>query len=235
MACPHATTAAAYIKSFQPTWSPAAIKLALMTGNIYIMYSPIMITITIAYSLPFGVLFAAVPMSAEKNVEAEFAYGAGNINPLKAPYPGLIYDMDELDYIKFLCGEDQYNTTLLQIVTGDNSTCSEATIGTVFNLNYPSFALSTSPSESISQVFNRTVTNVGSPSATYKAIVTTPLGLTIKVNPNILSFTSLGQKRSFALTIEGTIDKSIVSASLVWDDDTFQVRSPIVVYVAHEA
>jgi hypothetical protein len=181
MACPHATTAAAYIKSFQPTWSPAAIKLALMTGNIYIMYSPIMITITIAYSLPFGVLFAAVPMSAEKNVEAEFAYGAGNINPLKAPYPGLIYDIDELDYIKFLCGEDQYNTSLLQIFTKDNSTCSETTNGTVFDLNYPSFALSISPSESISQVFNRTVTNVGSPTSTYKAIVTTPLGLTIKV------------------------------------------------------
>jgi hypothetical protein len=51
-----------------------------------------------------------------------------------------------------------------------------------------------------------------------------------KVNPSILSFTSLDQKLSFALTIEGTTDKSIVSASLVWDDGTFQVRSPIVVY-----
>lgn len=34
MACPHATAAATYVKSYHPTWSPSAIKSALMTtGN----------------------------------------------------------------------------------------------------------------------------------------------------------------------------------------------------------
>ncbi|XP_059461951.1 cucumisin-like [Corylus avellana] len=205
MACPHASGVAAYIKSFHPTWSPAAIKSALLT--------------------------TATPMSAGKNPEAEFAYGAGNVNPIQAVHPGLVYDIDALDYVRFLCGQG-YNTKLLQILAGDNNTCSEATNGSVFDLNYPSFALSTPPSKSISQVFNRTVTNVGSPMSTYKAIVTTQLGLTIKVNPSVLSFTSLGQKLSFALTIEGTIENSVVSAALVWDDGTFRVRSPIVVSIA---
>jgi hypothetical protein len=43
-----------------------------------------------ANSLLFGVLLAAVPMNAKKNSEVEFVYGVGNINLLKAPFPGLI-------------------------------------------------------------------------------------------------------------------------------------------------
>ncbi|GMY39337.1 cucumisin-like [Fagus crenata] len=203
MACPHATGVAAYVKSLHPKWSPAAITSALMT--------------------------TAVPMSAKKNPDAEFAYGAGNINPLKASNPGLIYDIDALDYIKFLCAQG-YHTTLLRHITGDKSICPEGSAGTAFDLNYPSIALSTPLSKAISHVFNRTVTNVGSPTSTYKAIVTTPPGLSIKVNPSVLSFTSLGQKLSFQLTIKGKIDKQIVSASLIWDDGTYQVRSPIALY-----
>ncbi|KAK9950715.1 hypothetical protein M0R45_006190 [Rubus argutus] len=68
---------------------------------------------------------------------------------------------------------------------------------------------------------------------TYIAKVAAPPGLKISVNPSVLSFTALWQKKSFSLTIKGPIEKShLASASLVWDDGTFQVRSPIVVYVA---
>lgn len=170
-------------------------------------------------------------MNALSNPDAEFAYGAGHIDPLKSLNPGLIYDADEVDYIKFLCGQG-YNTSLLRTVTGDSSSCSsEANYGTVWDLNYPSFALASSPSEYISRVFRRTVTNVGSATSTYRVKVDAPLGLKIEVIPSLLSFTSLGQKQSFAVTVQGTLDESIVSASLVWDDGAYQVRSPFVVYV----
>ena len=170
-------------------------------------------------------------MSAEKNQDAEFAYGAGQINPLKAVDPGLIYDADKIDYVKFLCGQG-YSTQALQLVTGDNSVCSSNINATAWDLNYPSFALSSTTFESITGKFSRTVTNVGSAVSTYKATVTgAPTGLQIQVVPDALSFTSVGQKLSFVLEVKGSVDNSIVSASLVWDDGVHQVRSPIVVFV----
>lgn len=36
MSCPHVAAAAAYVKSFHPTWSPAAIKSALMTTGDFV-------------------------------------------------------------------------------------------------------------------------------------------------------------------------------------------------------
>ncbi|KAJ6432583.1 hypothetical protein OIU84_019759 [Salix udensis] len=204
MACPHATGAAAYVKSYHPAWSPAAIKSALMT--------------------------TASPMSDGLDNDAEFAYGAGQINPVKAINPGLVYDAGPIDYIKFLCGQG-YNSNALRMITKDNIICSDTINGTVWDLNYPSFSLSTSRSEvMVSRVFNRVVTNVGSATSIYKSSVTAPPGLNIQVKPAILSFSSQGQNLSFSLTIEGTVASPIVSASLAWDDGVHHVKSPIIVY-----
>ncbi|RVX13841.1 Cucumisin [Vitis vinifera] len=164
----------AYIKSFHPTWSPTAIKSALMT--------------------------IATPMSAKKkNPEAKFAYGAGNIDP------GLVYDADEIDYVKFLCGQG-YSTRALWP-------------GASRSPRNPSLACSVGLSQ-----------NIGSSVSTYKAtVIGASEGLEIQVEPSILSFTSLMQKLSFVLKVEGKVGDNIVSASLVWDDGVHQVRTPIVV------
>ncbi|KAI0519100.1 hypothetical protein KFK09_006540 [Dendrobium nobile] len=205
IACPHTTGAAAYVKSFNPTWSPAAIKSALIT--------------------------TANVMSSSRNVEAELAYGAGHINPLAALTPGLIYDAQEIDYIKMLCGEG-YFTTILRLVTGDQSSCSSSNNGTVLDLNYPTFALQTQHGKSFSTSYRRTVTNVGVPNSTYYAIVNAPFSLKINIEPNVLSFEALLEKKSFLVKLEGAAYDTIISGVLIWSDGIHNVRSPIVVYTS---
>ncbi|KAL0922348.1 hypothetical protein M5K25_006326 [Dendrobium thyrsiflorum] len=203
MACPHTTGVAAYVKSFNPTWSPAAIKSALIT--------------------------TAYVMSSTKNAEAELAYGAGHINPLAALSPGLIYDAQEIDYIKMLCGEG-YITTILRLITGDQSSCASANSGTALDLNYPTFALQTQHGKPFSASFRRIVTNVGVSNSTYHAIVNAPSSLKINVEPNVLSFEALLEKKSFSVKLEGDAYETIISGVLIWSDGIHNVRSPIVVY-----
>ncbi|XP_028787261.1 cucumisin-like [Neltuma alba] len=206
MACPHVTASAVYVKTFHPKWSPSAIKSALMT--------------------------TATPLSAAMNPDAEFAYGAGQINPVKALNPGLVYDAKEIDYVKFLCRQSHYDDKKLRSITWNHrSSCAE------FDkekhggdLNLPSFALQVNVSLVFPRSFHRTVTNVGFSTSKYEAKIIAPPSLTIQVKPKVLHFTSLGQKKSYKLTVEGIANVDILSASLIWDDGTFQVRSPIVVY-----
>ncbi|CAI0412172.1 unnamed protein product [Linum tenue] len=193
MACPHATGVAAYVKSFQPTWSPAALRSALMT--------------------------TAMPMSRAKNHDAEFAYGAGLINPVKAVDPGLVYDAAEEEYVHFLCGQG-YNSTQIQILTGEDIHCSNEKKLAVWDLNYPSLTLSVKPGGgSVTRVFHRTVTNVGSRgSCTYKAIVKVPEEVVVKVRPSVLTFQSVGESKSFTVTVVVKLGKNSVSGALIWDD-----------------
>ncbi|PKA50116.1 Cucumisin [Apostasia shenzhenica] len=174
-------------------------------------------------------------MSSRKNKEAELAYGAGHINPVSAVKPGLVYDAAEIDYVKFLCGQG-YTTKNLRLITGDNSSCTAATNGTrVFDLNYPSFAVSViNITKPISQTFHRTVTNVGAANSTYTASVSSPAGLKITVEPEELSFEALLEKKTFALKIEGEVRKTstVLSAALIWSDESHHVRSPIAVYAS---
>ena len=126
-------------------------------------------------------------MSVETNTGMEFAYGAGHIEPLQAVNPDLVYDAGEADYVKFLCGQG-YSTKHLRLITGNNSTCSEAKHETVLNLNYPSFAISTKSGVTLTRIFTRTVTNVGPAVSTYKAVTAVPSGISVKVKPRALSF-----------------------------------------------
>ncbi|XP_051143460.1 cucumisin-like [Andrographis paniculata] len=205
MSCPHASAAAAYVKSFHPTWSPAAIKSALMTtGN-------------------------SAPTSGIKNKDAEFAYGSGQIDPVKARSPGLVYDIAESEYVSFLCGQG-YSNKNLQLVTGDNATCTSATAA--YDLNYPSFAVYTRPGRFVQATLRRTVTNVGPALSTYRAAVDSVPALSILVQPTTLAFNAVGEQLNFTVTITGMASGGMLTGQLVWADGVHRVRSPVVVHSA---
>ncbi|PIN16828.1 Cucumisin [Handroanthus impetiginosus] len=207
MACPHVSGAAAYVKSFHPNWSPAAIKSALMTTSKRMKIKP---------------------------VGAELASGSGQINPKIALHPGLVYDINTISYVSFLC-KNGYRSKDIVLITGSkNYNCSNVPQAKgADGLNYPSIHLQVKDSKSnISAVFYRTVTNMATGKSTYKAIVKSPKGLSIKVTPNILAFDRPYQKKPFKVILKGRFlnkNKFYLSGSLVWTDSKHSVRSPILV------
>ncbi|XAR72639.1 Cucumisin [Bertholletia excelsa] len=205
MSCPHASGAAAYVKAAHQDWSPAAIKSALMT--------------------------TAFPMDGKKHDDLEFAYGSGHIFPTAAVDPGLVYDASEADYIDFLCKQG-YNTRTLRLVTGDNSTCHSTILGRGWDLNYPSFSLYVEDGEPILGVFSRTVTNVGDPNSTYTSTAYMAAEIDISVDPQVLSFSAVGEKKSFTVRVTGRdiTQQPIMSGAVTWEDGKHVVRSPVVVY-----
>ncbi|KAL0393458.1 UNVERIFIED_CONTAM: Cucumisin [Sesamum latifolium] len=197
--------AAAYVKALHPNWSPAAIKSALMT--------------------------TAYVMDPRKHEDLEFAYGSGQINPVAARDPGLVFDASETDYINFLCKQG-YNTSTLRLVTGDNSTCAAITLGRAWDLNYPSFSLYVEDSQPIIGTFTRTVTNVGAANSTYKASLYMPALISVTVEPSVLTFSAVGETQTFTVNVTGPAisQQPITSGSITWTDGTYVVRTPLVVY-----
>ncbi|KAL0336314.1 UNVERIFIED_CONTAM: Subtilisin-like protease SBT4.3 [Sesamum radiatum] len=211
MSCPHAAGAAAYVKSFHPNWSPSAIKSALMTTGVNFTWR----------------------MDPTKDSLAEFSYGAGHIDPVKAVDPGLVYETFTEDYINMLCSLG-YDTATLRKILGVNSTCPTGMQITPKDLNYPSMARRITTNDStvltFSENFTRTVTNVGLGNSTYKVTTSTSPDYNISVKPDILSFRTLNERKSFEVIISGKITGEMVSAELEWSDGVHRVRSPIILY-----
>ncbi|KAH7514032.1 hypothetical protein FEM48_Zijuj11G0045600 [Ziziphus jujuba var. spinosa] len=137
----------------------------------------------------------------------------------------------EADYIDFLCKQG-YNSTL-SLITGENSsTCSITELGRGWNLNYPSLQLGVEDGQSIDAVINRTVTNVGSPKSTYTVNIYFPSSVTVNVEPSTLSFSAVGEKKSFTVMVKGSpiTQQSIAPGVITWKDGVHSVRSPLVIY-----
>ncbi|XP_031387326.1 subtilisin-like protease SBT4.6 [Punica granatum] len=207
MSCPHAAGAAAYVKTFHPDWSPSAIKSALMTTASKLQD-------TITNKDPSG---------------REFSYGSGQINPVKAVDPGLVYEITKDDYVNLLCSLG-YDIRSID----SNSTCPRGAKNiTEAELNYPSLIFRAPDSKPFKLALNRTATNVGFPNSTYKAeVVNSSNAINITVVPEVLSFKSVSEKKTFTVEITGSGLKSgtQLSEEFAWYDSVHSVRSPIIVY-----
>nr|GMC62517.1 subtilisin-like protease SBT3.9 [Ipomoea batatas] len=211
MACPHVTGIAALVKAVHPSWSPSAIKSAIMTTA----------TVMNKHRKPI----TADPDGRRANA---FDFGSGFVSPRRVLDPGLVYEAHPVDYRAFLCSIG-YDEKTLHLVTGDNSTCDQ-TLPSPSALNYPSITV---PHLRNHFSVTRTVTNVGRPRSVYKVIVFPPRGINVTVVPRRLAFTHFGQKHKFTLNITvAAPSQGYVFGSFSWRNRRHRVTSPLVVRVA---
>uniref|UniRef100_A0A0C9QR38 TSA: Wollemia nobilis Ref_Wollemi_Transcript_13270_2450 transcribed RNA sequence n=1 Tax=Wollemia nobilis TaxID=56998 RepID=A0A0C9QR38_9CONI len=216
MACPHVSGAAAFLKTVNPTWSLSAIRSALIT------------TATPVNNM-------GNPMTKDSDIVATpFDYGAGEVNPMAALQPGLVYETENEDYFHFLCNSGLDSKKIKAISGNDNYTCpSDSTGDLISNMNYPTIAISKLDLKGNKSVI-RTVANVSPDGeSTYKLSIAAPPGLNVKVSPDALTFSKATLKLSFNVTftpVDGAT-KGYVFGSLTWDDGEHNVRTPFAINI----
>ncbi|KAL5765516.1 hypothetical protein ACOSP7_016133 [Xanthoceras sorbifolium] len=207
MSCPHVSAVAAILKSWQPSWSPAAIMSAIMTTATILDKNQNMIG-----------------RDPNRIQATPFDYGSGHINPMAAINVGLIYDFDSNDIINFLCSTGA-SPAQLKNLTGERIYCQNPTTPS-YNFNYPSIGIS-KLNGSLS--IYRTVTYYGKGPTVYVALVNCPSGVDVKVIPDKLNFKETGEKKTFRVDFRAfnKSDGRFVFGDLTWSNSILRVRSPI--------
>jgi subtilisin family serine protease len=200
MSTPHIAGVAALIRQAHPTWSPSAIKSALMTTSRQ----------NITASTGLG---DANP----------FDFGAGHIVPNAAVDPGLVYELSDDEYDAFACGIES------PAVTDTRCEELEAA-GVSFEareLNLPSIAMSKLAN---SQTVTRRVTNVSEEAGSYTVEVSPPPGMRVDVVPSTISLgPGESASFEVTISYEsGPLDLWRFG-SMTWHSDSRDVFSPIAV------
>ncbi|CAL5018806.1 unnamed protein product [Urochloa decumbens] len=212
MAAAHVSGVAALLKKARRGWSPAAIKSALVTT-----------------ADPAGPADGATAMSY-------LVAGAGEVNPVKAMDPGLVYDLTAGDLVPYLCGMRLGDDRTRDIV---GASCAEAGEVAAKDLNYPSILIAMDDRVQQAEA-RRTVTNVAGDSAateTYRAEVTGAQGVAVAVTPSTMVFgddAAPKTKRDFVVTVRrlaSTPAKAVIEGELKWVSEKHAVRSPMVIVV----
>ncbi|KAM7263780.1 hypothetical protein ACFE04_001463 [Oxalis oulophora] len=215
MSCPHVSGITALIKSAHPNWTPAAIKSAIMTTA----------DITDHTGKPI--------MAGSNKMAGVLEMGAGQVNPVRAINPGLIYDIKPDDYVTHLCTLG-YSTSEILTVTRKNVSCRELLeTNKGFSLNYPSISVIFSRGKAI-KMFEKILTNIGSPNSIYSVEVMAPEGVIVRVMPKRLVFRHVNQSLKYKVWFitrkTRKIESSFGQGYLTWvhsENRFYRVRSPI--------
>jgi subtilisin family serine protease len=97
MSAPHVAGLAALLKDRHPTWSPMAVRSALMTSAGDVLDGP------------------------NSDPEVLFRQGAGHVEPNSAADPGLVFDAGWNDWLAFLCGSGQLTASYCPSIKIDPS------------------------------------------------------------------------------------------------------------------
>uniref|UniRef100_A0ACD5W7G2 Uncharacterized protein n=1 Tax=Avena sativa TaxID=4498 RepID=A0ACD5W7G2_AVESA len=214
MSAPHVSGVVALVKSLHPDWSPAAIKSAILTTAD-------------------AVNSTGGPILDEQHRKANAcATGAGHVNPARAADPGLVYDITAAEFGGYICWLQSTDAAMATGAAMDSSLpCGELTKITDAQLNYPTITVPLRPTPF---TVNRTVTNVGPAVSTYTVKVEAPTTLAVHVSPETLSFSKVGEKKTFSVSVSGhgvTEQELIAEGSLSWVSEKHVVRSPVVAVV----
>jgi subtilisin family serine protease len=207
MSAPHLAGVAAQIKSAHPTWSPAAMKSAIMTT-------------------------ADASVTDETGAPASyFAMGAGLVNSAKATDPGLIYDISPEEYIPYLCGLGYTDDQVSRIIYPAPAVrCAEMESTEAKDLNTPSIMVALA-AETPAVTVRRTVTNVGAARSVYRVDVSAPEGVSVTVTPGELQFHEVNQRATFTVTVErgpgSVLASEVLGAQIAWVSEEHVVSSPI--------
>lgn len=144
-----------------------------------------------------------------------------------------MYDSGTEDYINFLCA---LNYTAEQVAVFDpTANCSAHAGSSVGDHNYPAFSVVFTSNKLVAVTQRRVVRNVGTNvTATYRAKVTSPAGVRVKVRPGKLKFSARQKTKEYEITftqkIFGNVTDKHTFGSIVWSDgEKHTVTSPIAV------
>nr|CAB3476921.1 unnamed protein product [Digitaria exilis] len=221
MACPHVAGAAAFVKSAHPGWTPSTIRSALMT------------TATTRNNL-------GKPVATSNGAAATgHDMGAGEMSPLRALSPGLVFDTSTEDYLNFLCYYG-YKEQVVRKVSGDARFSCPAGAPSPDQIaaavNYPSISVPRlQRGKKPAVTVTRTAINVGASKARYAAAVEAPPGVEVRVSPDRLVFSERWTTARYEVTFdvaEGAgVSKGYAHGAVTWSDGAHSVRTPFAVNV----